>query len=71
MYLWSEKECYNNFLRILLKFINSIHKGFTKENYISSYLNWNPDTMYKKGFWNDQIHNDNTTRVTKYKFMLV
>jgi hypothetical protein len=31
-------------------------------------MNWNPDTMCMKGSWNDQNHNDNTTRMTKYKF---
>jgi hypothetical protein len=44
-----------------------IHR-VNKEYYdISSYLNWNPDTMCTKGCWKDQNHNDNTTPITKYK----
>jgi hypothetical protein len=30
-------------------------------------LNWNSDTFCMKGCWNDQSHNDTTTRMTKYK----
>jgi hypothetical protein len=41
-----------------------IHR-VNKDYYISSYLNWNHDTVCLKGCWNDQNHNDNTTGKSK------
>jgi hypothetical protein len=49
---------------------NFIYRANTEYYDISSHLNWNPNTVCEKGCWNDQIHNDNTTRMTKYKFII-